>query len=108
MTEPQILISAELEAAPGQEAGMRDLLVRTQRACGGEEGALTYQFSASLTSPAQFFVLEHWRSEANFRAHLEGAGFRAFLAALADHGRLVSSRRLTGTLSDYVPAGAAA
>lgn len=107
MTEPQILISAELEAVPGQEAALRDLLVRTQYACAVEEGALIYQFSASLTSPGLFHVLEHWRSEDSFRAHLSGAGFRAFLDDFATCGRVVRSHRMIGALSDYVSAAPA-
>ena len=96
-----ILFDVCLEASPGQETALGELMRRTGDSCTTEPGCLTYRFTRDLDDSRRFHLLELWADEMALQAHATGAPFRIFLSAHKAHGRIVSSIARRGDLEPY-------
>ena len=96
-----ILFDLCLEASPGEEPPLADLLRRTAAASSAEPGCVTYRFTRDLDNAGRFHLLELWADEAALQAHAEGAAFRTFLSEHKVHGRIVRSVARQGDLEPY-------
>jgi quinol monooxygenase YgiN len=96
-----ILFDVTLEAQEGASGRMAMLLRRTMQASRAEAGCVIYRFSADLDDARLFHLVELWECDADLQAHVGGAAFRHFVAALAGCGKVVSSVAREGELAAY-------
>jgi quinol monooxygenase YgiN len=52
----------------------------------GEEGCLTYSFTASLDTPGTFRVFEHWATQETFDQHCQTPHYLEFIGSLGTWG----------------------
>jgi len=96
-----ILINVVLGCKPGCEAVFKQLLLDTMAASRAEDGCMHYLFSAAISEPDAYHLVELWRDEEAFRAHQQGAAFAHFLATLPSLGSVLKSVAYSGDLSPY-------
>jgi quinol monooxygenase YgiN len=96
-----ILFDVTLEANEGASGRMAELLRLTMQASRAESGCMIYRFSADLDDARLFHLVELWDCEADLHAHVGGAAFRHFVAALAGCGKVVSSVARQGEFAPY-------
>lgn len=76
---------AELEALPGSEKRVHELVSALIVAVRAEPGCLRFEAFTRADSPVSWVVFEHYVDEAAFRAHLASSHTVAFNAELAAH-----------------------
>ena len=96
-----ILIDVELSTTAAQRDDLIALLDNTMRASRTEPGCLIYRFSADLTDPLTFYLVELWQDEAALTTHFQGEAFSVFAAQIAAVGRVESSKARNGDLQPY-------
>jgi quinol monooxygenase YgiN len=95
MSNSPLIIIAITTAKPGKEAA----LAATQEKLIGEtlveDGCLRYELHQSLDDGRVRIFVESWESEAQWRAHMEGAAMQRFQASgVGDHFADFSLHRL--------------
>lgn len=96
-----ILINVTVSCKPGLEDRFRQLLLDTMAASRTEDGCVHYLFTAAISEPDTYHLVELWRDEAALLAHLQGDVFKHFLATLPSLGTLVESVAYNGELAPY-------
>lgn len=96
-----ILLNVSLAAQQGQDDAVRSLLLDTMTASQAEDGCILYRFTADLTEPGVFHLVEMWRDEAALVAHLKGPVLQGFIERLQASGTLLSSTAWRGDMSPY-------
>ena len=87
MKTPPLTIVAIARAAPGQEAALRAAQEQLVAETVKEPGCLRYELHQSREDGSVLVFVETWASEAQWRAHMEGAAVKRFHASGA--GRLI-------------------
>jgi quinol monooxygenase YgiN len=78
-----LTVIAILKAKPGQEAALRQELLRLIPPTRSEPGCLNYDLHQDTEDPARFVFHENWASKQHLDTHLETPHLKA-LAARAD------------------------
>jgi quinol monooxygenase YgiN len=91
-----IFVSMVIEAQPqGRDpltAAMQAMMTTTRH----ETGCIAYTYSADLSDPNRFHLVEIWESEEVMDAHIDADHSYAFIAALNQHGRITSVKAFDG------------
>ena len=91
-----IFVSMVIEAQPqGRDAlaAAMEAMMTTTR---GEAGCVAYTYSADLSDPNRFHLVEIWENEPLMDAHIDADHSYAFIAALNQHGRITSVKAFDG------------
>jgi quinol monooxygenase YgiN len=78
---PPLTIVAITTAVAGQERPLRTAQEKLVRETLNESGCLRYELNQSLDDPRVLIFTEQWASEAEWRAHMEGAAMQRFSAS---------------------------
>ncbi|ACS79905.1 putative quinol monooxygenase [Maridesulfovibrio salexigens] len=70
------IITARLQAQPGKEAELKQVLQEGVRACFGQEGLLIYNLHQDKDDPSVFLLYGHFTSEASYRMHMDSEPIR--------------------------------
>lgn len=81
MNPSPLTIVAIATAAPGQEATLRAAQERLVAETIKEAGCLRYELHQSREDTRVLVFVETWASEAQWRAHMEGAAIKRFHAS---------------------------
>lgn len=98
-----IVIEAIFEAFEGKADALLTLCQHTVTATISEKGCMAYRFARSLTSQRQFILFEVWESEADLKAHFEGAAFQTFFRELPELGTAMDYKAWQGNNERYIP-----
>lgn len=96
-----ILIDVKLSTTAAQRDAFIALLTATMQGSQEEPGCVIYRFTADLSDPHTFFLIELWQDEAALAAHFKGAAFMNFVAKIGELGRVDSSVSRSGDLQPY-------
>ena len=80
MSESPLTIIAITTAKPGREAALGAAQEKLVAETLTEDGCLRYELHQSLDDGRVRIFVETWESEAQWRAHMEGAAMRRFQA----------------------------
>ena len=69
------VVAATYRAKPGEEATVKEALSAMVSPTRGEEGCLEYRAHQSVEDPAVFFLYERYRSQDDFKSHMEADYF---------------------------------
>ena len=81
MTTSPLTIVAIATAAPGQEAALRAAQEQLVAETVKEPGCLRYELHQSRENSQVLVFVETWATEAQWRAHMEGAAIKRFHAS---------------------------
>ena len=76
-----LTILAQITAAPGKEALVRDSLLGLIEPTRAEEGCLNYDLHVDTTNPASFMFYENWESRALWLDYMKAPHLAAYNAA---------------------------
>ena len=82
---PPLTIIAITTAVAGQEKALRAAQEKLVRETLTEPGCLRYELNQSLDNIRVLVFTEQWASEAQWRAHMEGAAMQRFSASGASN-----------------------
>ncbi|YCI06841.1 antibiotic biosynthesis monooxygenase (plasmid) [Ensifer sp. D2-11] len=95
MSNSPLTIIAITTAKPGMETALGDAQEKLVAETLMEDGCLRYELHQSLDDGRVRIFVESWESEAQWRAHMEGAAMQRFLArGVGDHFADFSLHRL--------------
>jgi quinol monooxygenase YgiN len=77
MSEPALILVAEIHGLAGLEAELRALMDGLARGANGEEGCLSFRVLA-VDDPGEFVLLGSWTSEEALRAHYDTLHYRYY------------------------------
>ena len=77
MTDPGLLLVAELHGLAGRETELRALLSALARSARAEPGCVSFRVLSS-DDPAEVVLLAGWRDEPALRAHYGTPGYRRY------------------------------
>jgi quinol monooxygenase YgiN len=75
-------VIAEINAKPGSEAALRDLLVPFARGSRKEPGCLVYTLMEVASEPGRFLTFERWTNKAALEAHMVTPAIKAIVPKL--------------------------
>ncbi|MDX8512796.1 putative quinol monooxygenase [Mesorhizobium captivum] len=81
MSQSPLTIIAITTARPGKEAALGDAQEKLVAETLIEDGCLRYELHQSLDDGRVRIFVETWESEAQWRAHMEGAAMQRFQAS---------------------------
>lgn len=91
-----IFVSMVIEAAHDRRdaliSAMRTMMTTTL----SEAGCLVYTYSADLSDPNRFHLVEIWENEQLMDAHIDADHSYAFVTTLSDCGRIASLKAFDG------------
>ncbi len=82
MSENLLTVIAEIQARPGKEEELREVLLGLVGPTRLEEGCVQYDLHEDHAAPGKFLFYENWRSGEHLDRHLETPHLRAFKARL--------------------------
>ena len=77
MSDPELILVAEVHGRAGLVAELRALLADVARGSEGEGGCLGFRVLAT-DDPGEFVLLESWASEDTLRAHYDTPHYRRY------------------------------
>jgi len=75
-------VIAEINAKPGSEGALRDLLVPFAKSSRKEPGCLVYTLMEVISEPARFLTFERWTNKAALDAHMVTPAIKAIVPKL--------------------------
>jgi quinol monooxygenase YgiN len=84
MPESLLTVVAELNAAPGKEADLREALLGLIAPTRAEEGCVQYDLHESTDAPGQFVFFENWVSREHLDRHLASPHLEALKPRFGD------------------------
>jgi quinol monooxygenase YgiN len=75
-------VIAEINAKPGSEGALRDLLVPFARSSRKEPGCLVYTLMEVISEPGRFLTFERWTNKAALEAHMVTPAIKAIVPKL--------------------------
>jgi quinol monooxygenase YgiN len=75
-------VIAEINAKPGSESALRDLLVPFARSSRKESGCLVYTLMEVISEPGRFLTFERWTNKAALEAHMVTPAIKAIVPKL--------------------------
>jgi len=72
MTDTKVHVVARVQAKPGQEAAVRDMLRAIVEPVRRERGCLRYELIQARDTPTAFVFVEEWENDSLLDAHLAG------------------------------------
>ncbi|MDK1389775.1 hypothetical protein ILFOPFJJ_05637 [Ensifer psoraleae] len=81
MSNSPLTIIAITTAKPGMETALGDAQEKLVAETLMEDGCLRYELHQSLDDGRVRIFVENWKTEAQWRAHMEGAAMQRFLAS---------------------------
>jgi len=75
-------VIAEINAKPGSEAALRDLLVPFAKSSRKEPGCLVYALTEVISEPGRFLTFERWTNKAALDAHMVTPAIKAIVPKL--------------------------
>jgi len=79
MSRP-VHVLATFQANPGKEKSVEEMLEGLVDPTHQEEGCISYILQRRIDKPGTFYMIETWRSTADFRNHLASAHLSAVMA----------------------------
>lgn len=80
MPETLLTVVAEIIAAPGKEAALREALLGLIEPTRAEDGCVQYDLHESTDTPGQFVFYENWISRGHLDRHLASPHLEAMKA----------------------------
>lgn len=80
MENQKVTVVARIKAKPGQEAQVKQELLKLLSPTRSEDGCINYDMHQSINSPAHFLFHENWSSREALNKHLETAHLKNFLS----------------------------
>jgi quinol monooxygenase YgiN len=77
VSDPGVLLIAELHALVGREAELEELLVDLGSHARSDPGCLSYRV-ASAAEPGEFLIVASWQDDAALRAHYDTAAYARY------------------------------
>ncbi len=84
MDKQELSIIATVKAKEGQEAFVRDALIKLLVPVRQEEGCINYFLHEDLENPHCFVLYENWASRELWQKHMEGTNLEIFTKATQD------------------------
>ena len=75
-------VIAEINAKPGSEGALRDLLVPFAKSSRKEPGCLVYTLMEVIAEPGRFLTFERWTNKAALEAHMVTPQIKAIVPKL--------------------------
>ena len=75
-------VIAEINAKPGSEGALRDLLVPFAKSSRKEAGCLVYTLMEVIAEPGRFLTFERWTNKAALEAHMVTPQIKAIVPKL--------------------------
>lgn len=75
-------VIAEINAKPGSEAALRDLLVPFAKSSRKEPGCLVYTLMEVISEPGRFLTFERWTNKAALEGHMITPAIKAIVPKL--------------------------
>ncbi len=75
-------VIAEINAKPGSESALRDLLVPFARSSRKEPGCLVYTLMEVISEPGRFLSFERWTNKAALEGHMVTPAIKAIVPKL--------------------------
>lgn len=75
-------VIAEINAKPGSESALRDLLVPFAKSSRREPGCLGYTLMEVISEPGRFLTFERWTNKAALEAHMVTPAIKAIVPKL--------------------------
>ena len=75
-------VIAEINAKPGSESALRDLLVPFARSSRKEPGCLVYTLMEVISEPGRFLTFERWTDKAALEGHMVTPAIKAIVPKL--------------------------
>jgi len=75
-------VIAEINAKPGSESALRDLLVPFAKSSRKEPGCLVYTLMEVIAEPGRFLTFERWTNKAALEAHMITPQIKAIVPKL--------------------------
>jgi quinol monooxygenase YgiN len=88
-----IIVTGVIDLDPARRDEAVAAALEVMEATRAEEGSVTYTFSADLTDPGRFHLVEQWASAEAMDAHMQAPHLAAFMAKMGQFG--VTSASLT-------------
>lgn len=77
MSDPELILVAEIHGLVGSRAELHGLLSELAERTRGEQGCASFRV-LSAEEPGEFMLLESWASESALRAHYDTAHYRHY------------------------------
>ncbi len=84
MIEKLLTVVAEITAAPGKEAELREALLGLIEPTRAEDGCVQYDLHESTGTPGQFVFYENWTSLEHLERHLASPHLEAMKARFGE------------------------
>jgi quinol monooxygenase YgiN len=81
-----IIVTGTIELDPAKADEFAVAAKEVMAATHAEDGNEAYAFTADLTEPGRYHVVEQWASDEAMQAHMASAHLAAFMAAVAACG----------------------
>ena len=81
-----IIVTGVIDLDPAKRDDAIAAALAVMEATRAEEGAVLYTFSADLTDPGRFHLLEQWASAEAMEAHSKSAHLAEFMAKMGGFG----------------------
>jgi quinol monooxygenase YgiN len=75
-------VIAEINAKPGSESALRDLLMPFAKSSRREPGCLVYTLMEVISEPGRFLTFERWTNKAALEAHMVTPAIKAIVPKL--------------------------
>jgi quinol monooxygenase YgiN len=75
-------VIAEINAKPGSESALRDLLAPFAKSSRKEPGCLVYTLMEVISEPGRFLTFERWTNKAALEAHMVTPAIKAIVPKL--------------------------
>lgn len=100
-----IFVSMVIEAQPDKRDTMVSAMEMMMTTTRGESGCIVYTYSADLSDPNRFHLVEIWESEDLMDAHIHADHSYAFVGTLNACGRIASVKAFEGEARKFrIPA----
>jgi quinol monooxygenase YgiN len=80
------IISGTMTFDPAKHDEIAEAMRKIVAITTGEEGSLTYTFTASLETPGTFRIFEHWASQEAFDRHCQTPHYLEFIGSVGQWG----------------------
>jgi len=84
MPNHQLRVVAIMQAKPGKEDELRDLLLSLIEPTQKEPGYIRYELHSNNDNPAEFVFIEEWESDAALDKHLQSAHLQAAIEQIPE------------------------
>jgi quinol monooxygenase YgiN len=81
-----LVVAGTITFEPANHQAVVDVAIATAESSRAEEGCVSYEFFADLTSPGRLLVFEEWEEERHLLAHFKTSHFADFHRVLQESG----------------------